>query len=508
MNRLPTYIVLLVLTCVAGASGNASEVIAVCPQPFRAALQPWVQLREQEGMSIKLIDSSSSSKQLRESVSKAASDQTKYVLLIGDAPSIGKQSDPMRHVPTIYSATTVTAQWGSTPTLSSDLLYGDFDKDAKPDAVVGRIPASSADDVRSMVNRIQSYESSPDFGPWRGDVQLIAGVGGFGMIADAAIESVTRNIITTVLPTETRTSLYYGSPGHAFYPKNKSFTSAVVDHYREGARFWVYAGHGNVTELDRVPQSAAGQPVLDRRSVASLKCQSGRRPIGLILACYTGAMDASEDCFAENLLKCQGGPVAVFAGSRVTMPYGNTTAAVGLIDAIYHQKVQRLGDAWMSALEQMQNQDPKDRSNTRLMIDTLATVVSPSGTKIEDERAEHMKLYNLLGDPTLKLFQPETLEVTVDPGHEIGNEIEVTVQSPITGKLRVTLDRPLGAIRTGDPNATTVATMTIDATKEMPTKVRLRPAADVTGPLLVRAIVSAPKTWATGAGQTMIRPNR
>ena len=353
---------------------------------------------------------------------------------------------------------------------------------------MGRLPVKTSNDVRAIVNRILDYERSTDYGAWRGNVQLIGGIGGFGAIADTAIESVTRNIVTSVLPTETRTSVCYASPGHAFYPRNSSFTSAVVDQYQKGSRFWVYAGHGQVTELDRVPQSRQGKPVLDRRSVELLKCAPGRGPIALILACYTGAIDASEDCFAEGLLKCKGGPVAVFAGSRVTMPYGNTTAAVGLIDAIYHQKVDRLGDAWLSALSQMQNQDPKDRSTTRLMIDALATVVSPAGTKLEDERSEHMKLYNLLGDPTLNLHQPDSLIVTVPAGHIVGEAIEVSVTSPIDGKLQVSLDRPLGAVSEGDPNATTVATATIDAAKDTIAKLRIEPPDTVFGPLLVRAV--------------------
>ncbi len=69
--------------------------------------------------------------------------------------------------------------------------------------------------------------------PWRGNVQLVGGIGGFGVVADAAIESVTRNIVTNVLPVETRTHVCYASPGHMFCPQAESFTDAVLNQYQQ-----------------------------------------------------------------------------------------------------------------------------------------------------------------------------------------------------------------------------------------------------------------------------------
>ena len=46
-----------------------------------------------------------------------------------------------------------------------------------------------------------------------------------------------------------------------------------------------------------------------------------------------------------------------------------------------------------------------------MMIDALAPVVSPAGTDLVDERREHMRLYNLLGDPMLRMHQPLPLDL-------------------------------------------------------------------------------------------------
>ena len=84
--------------------------------------------------------------------------------------------------------------------MASDMPFGDFDQDKIPDAAVGRLPVQRAVELDQFIDRIIAYERSDDFGSWRGQVQLVGGIGGFGMMADAAIESVTRTVVTSVLP--------------------------------------------------------------------------------------------------------------------------------------------------------------------------------------------------------------------------------------------------------------------------------------------------------------------
>ena len=399
----------------------------------------------------------------------------------------------------------MTGKWGSTPTLASDMPFGDFDQDGVPDAAVGRFPVQRSAQLDKLIDRIIAYEKSDDFGTWRGNVQLVGGIGGFGMMADAAIESVTRTVVTSVLPAETKTHVAYASPGHPFYPKGDSFTDAVINQYGQGARFWVYAGHGQVTELDRVPQTRDGVPVLDLKSALRLNRPAKSAPIAMMLACYTGAVDASNDSLGERMMLLDGGPIAVLAGSRVTMPYGNTTAAVGLIKGVYEEKLPRLGDAWVSTLRQMQKDDPETKTSSRVMIDAIASLVSPAGTKLQDERQEHMALYNLFGDPLLRLNHPQQLTLSVKPGYNAGEPIVVEVDSPISGDLVVEVDRPLGAVTQGDPNATNVASLTLPILASKAARTKFLLPEDVRGPLVIRAIVSGKDAWATGSGKTRVR---
>lgn len=484
---------------------HAADVIVVCPAMFRQAMSHWVDYRQREGMQVRVIEPERDSVAMREKLCEQSDASTRYIVLVGDAPVVGVPCDPVCQTPICYLPTKVTAAWGSTPTLSSDLLYGDFNRDAVPDAVVGRLPVDTPEQLERLISRIVASETSVDFGSWRSEVQLVGGVGGFGAMADHAIESVTRSIVTSVLPAEARTCICYASPGHQFFPTEGSFTDAVVDRYQKGARFWVYAGHGQITHLDPVPATADGIPVLDRESVKRLARPANGAPIALMLSCYTGALDAPEDSLAEQMLFCEGGPIAVLAGSRVTMPYGNATAAVGLIDGVFTQRLPRLGDAWLSALAQMHRETASDESPTRIMIDALASIVSPPGSDLVEERREHMTLYNLIGDPTLRLQQPGELVMTVAPGHEQGVPIGVIVNSPISGLLRICLDRPLGSVTEGDPNETTVSCLEIAVQADSDLSTTLTVPDGVTGPILVRAIVSGDLSWATAAARTMVR---
>lgn len=496
---------LLMACCASGLESQAAEVIAVCPQPFRAALKTWIDHRLSQQVSVQVIDTQSDAKKLNESIRLAADDTTRYVVLCGDSPVIGTRTNLARDVPTIYLPTNVTAQWGSTPTFATDMPFGDFDSDGIPDAVVGRLPVQREADLSRLIQRIIAYEHSDDFGAWRGHVQLVGGIGGFGMMADAAIESVTRTVVTSVLPAETKTNVAYASPGHLFYPPGDSFTDAVINQYAQGSRFWVYAGHGQVTELDRVPQTRDGVAVLDQNSIRRLARPAKSAPIALMLACYTGAIDASNDSLGERMMLTDGGPIAVFAGSRMTMPYGNTTAAVGLIKGVYEEKLPRLGDAWLSTLKQMRADDSKEKSTSRIMIDAVAAMVSPAGTKLIDERHEHMGLYNLLGDPLLQMHHPQKVTVEVASGIAIGEPVVMNVTSPIDGNLTLTVDRPLGAITNGDPNATTVASLSSQAKAGQVFKHQVLLPVDASGPMIVRAIVSGTDRWATGVAKTNVR---
>lgn len=440
----------------ASASLPERLVLAVCPQMFREALEPWIERRQREGLAVKVIDSAPTAVDLKKAIAEVDTSRCDYVLLVGDSPLSpqGQPCDAQRFVPTLYRDADVTAPYQETKQLPGDFGYGDFDGSGLAQASVGRLPVKDASQLTSLIKRIIAYEDSQDFGRWRSRVDLVAGVGGFGPVIDGAIEMVAGGIITGSLPGFVRTRITHASPTSEFHPGIDQFTSKVLDNYQDGARFWVYAGHGWIDELDRVPSSRQGRPVLTLDDLPRLKQPHTSSPIALLLACYTGAFDATQDCLAERMLLCDEGPIAVLAGSRVTMPYGNAAAAMGLIHSVFHRKVERLGDAWRDSLVEMTMPAAEDAElrSRRMMIDGIASLLG-GGSRIDDERREHMQLYNWLGDPTLRLNSPGELKLEKVSDVVMGQPFTIAGESPHAGKLTLEVHRRLGSPAATPPGA-------------------------------------------------------
>ncbi|QDS89787.1 Peptidase family C25 [Rosistilla ulvae] len=437
-----TLATLLALTLVSTAA--ARDAIVVCATDLRPAIGPWVEYRQSQGVTVHVVDSKPMVGDVvadLQAMVAARGLRPEAVVIFGDCRIQGPRwpVDPRRHVPTHHLASPVAASLGSLPTLATDSLYGDLDGDGALDVPVGRIPIARGDQVESFVDRVRRYEASRHFGPWRHQVDLTAGVGGFGLLIDAAMESVVRGILTSNLPSSIQTRVTYASPTSPFFPGAKNFCQTVVNGFNGGGLFWVYAGHGHVTQLDRVPATAAGTPILDDTSVSQLKRPAERSPIALLLACYTGAFDAQDDCLAEQMLLEPGGPIAVFAGSRMTLPYGNAIIATSLIQSWFESRPDTLGQVWLET-SRLAVREP-GQGAVPGMLDAMAAMLSPTSDRLPQERLEHTRLYNLLGDPLLQISHPEVVSLECPVSAPAGTEITVNGTAPHGGKLTLELHR-------------------------------------------------------------------
>jgi len=569
------FVALLLLP--AGAI-DAADVVVVCPPQWRGVMKPWGELRREQHLTIQWVAPAATAVKTRRQILEVADSSTRYVVLVGDMPVFG-QPAAASHVPTFYRTAQITVAHGSTPTIPSDLPYADFDGDELVDAAIGRLPVQTEAQLRRLVDRIIGYERSTDFGLWRRCLQLTGGVGGFGDLVDDAIESVTRGVLTSILPIDAKPQIAYASPGHPFCPDGRPFPDAVWDRYERGSRFWVYAGHGSVDRLDILERAdddgeklqtppRGGRPVekdasdesegrwkvsalLDSQSAGRLRCQPSRAPIGVLLACYAGATDARVDCLAERMVLADGGPVALIAASRVSMPYGNAKFGLGLLDAVYNKRVSRLGDATRAAIRPLQQSEgaptPVQVGAIGWMIDGLAAMISPAGADLAAERSEHASLYQLLGDPLLSLHPPKPLSLSVKAADllpadhdakplvdsvESANALRalrVEVSAPFEGKLWLSVDRPLGEVSgntvapestadetptasgvrnilrdEADPHRLTLVAEQYPITSEVPLVAKLMVPPGWSGPIVVRAFVEGNAGWATAATQTRL----
>jgi hypothetical protein len=416
-----------------------ADVAVVCPAALRDALGPWVEYRQRQGHRVAIVSNRGSADDVRRRIREVArGGRLRFVVLVGDAEPDMVWDETLRErcVPMHYAKARVNVLWGSQATISTDNWYVQpdeaTDEDPRPQWAIGRLTADSPDELRRMIAKIVAYERSEDFGPWRRQLNFVAGVGGFGAFADMVIESAAQYFLTESIPADYHVSMTYGSWQSPYCPDPRRFRETTVRRLNEGSLFWVYIGHGNHLGLDRVHAGDADYPVLEAADAESLACVHGR-PIALFMSCYAGAIDARHDCLAEIMLRTEGGPVAVLAGSRVTMPYAMTVLATCLTDELFRARRETLGEAVLHAKQNMLRRQG-DGDVRRAILDSLASAISPDREQLAAERAEHVLMFNLIGDPLLRLRHPQPIRIEGPASAPAGETLELSGECPIDGR--------------------------------------------------------------------------
>lgn len=427
----------LYLCCALTAGAGAPDVAVVAPPEFHAALQAWVDWRRAGGHEVVIIDAAQQPQAVRGALIRLArASDLKYVLLVGDAWPPASKPPRDAGVPAYHAPAKVNVHWGSEPEIATDNWYADLDDDQLPDLAVGRLPVHSAEELKALVARIVRYEKTDLQGEWRRHINFVAGIGGFGAVADLAIETAARSIIGQRVPASYVTSMTYASWQSPYCPDPARFREIVCSRFDEGCLFWVYIGHGRQREVDRCYTPQGAYAILHADDAAKLRA-AAHPPIAVLLACYTGAYDAEEDCLAEALLRAPGGPIAVLASSRVTMPYGMSVLGMELLSETFERGCDTLGELVMRAKRNTilaERSDPQSQA-----IDAVARALMPPEHDLMAERREHLLLFNLLGDPLLRLRLPAAAQVSAEARVMAGSRIRVSGRSPVGGRAMVEL---------------------------------------------------------------------
>ena len=473
------------------------DTLAICTPQLKTTLNRWIEYRQSQGRRILLLDSQRFAKDNRNLIRRAVHQHPMidHLVLVGDAGDW--RAKPSELLPTDFVLATVNINFGSEFDIATDNTYGDLNDDGAPELAVGRIAVSNAAELDQYIDRVIAYEGGKDesgkekngkeenadansnIAPgqsWKRRVNLVAGIGGFGQVTDTLIENTTRKIITDKIPGGFQTSMTHGSWRSPYCPDPRCFSSTAVERFNEGCMFWVYLGHGERQKLDalRVPkpldqsqpsgqsnpsdqskpseQSKRRFEILDGESVKALNCRHGS-PIAIFLACYAGAIDSSRDCLAEQMMKQPAGPIAVVAGSRVTMPYAMSLLAMEMSDEYFHGQCPTVGRLLMQAKQKMAGSiDPgdiaadtgtheidTDADPYRQMIESMGQTLSPLPKMLAQEKTEHLHLINLLGDPLLRLQRPDPIVIDSfaiqDDGVSEERAISVSGVSPFSGSL-------------------------------------------------------------------------
>ncbi|TWT30823.1 C25 family cysteine peptidase [Blastopirellula retiformator] len=426
----------LLATLTLGAAPQPpTDTLVVCPESLVPALRPWLDYRASQGHQIGLITETGSKERIRAAIRETAkSGPLRWVVLVGDVP--GADAPPgSPTVPTHEMPAVVNVHFGSEPTLATDNYYADIDDDLIPDVAVGRLSVRTPQQLETVVAKILTYEQDDAPGAWRRQLNVVAGVGGFGLLADSMMESITKKFLTDEVPSSFETQVAYASWRSPYCPDPREFQDETVNQLNDGCLFWIYIGHGQRRYLDyiHVPNRRY-YPIFQANDVGRLNCQNGS-PIAIFLACYTGAFDEPNDCLAEEMLRRQGGPVAVYAGSRVTMPYAMSVMGAEMLEEYFHNNRETLGELILYAKRDMV--DAAAKGGNRKLLDSLARLVSPKPELLKDERREHVQLFNLIGDPLLKLPRTQAAEINSPAEATAGETLLVSGVSPVAGKGRL-----------------------------------------------------------------------
>lgn len=394
-----------------GMGDEPVDTLVLCPTPFRQALQPWVEYREQQGHRLLVIPPAASSFAVQEQVRQAAKKYPLHnLVIIGDATSDTKQVAGTT-VPTDYKIAMGIVQFGGEPDIATDNSYADIDGDDVVDLTLGRIPVDTPQQLTEFIDKVIAYETKADFGPWRRKINLIAGVGNFDPVIDKVIENASKQMITDLIPPCYETSMTWTSWQSAYCPNPQRLASTVVDRMNEGCLFWVYIGHGLATSVAPMRVGRMSFPVFDSQIACRANATQGS-PIAVFLACYSGAFDRKKDCLGETLVCQPCGPVACLCGSRMTMPYGMATLSYEVMDEFFKGEHETLGDVILFAKQNLARNHIDNEY--REMIEDLGESFSPRAELLPIERYEHLHMFHLLGDPLLRVPRPGPLELHVD----------------------------------------------------------------------------------------------
>ncbi len=420
------------------AAAATVDTAVVCPPVFREALQPWVRLRAEQGHGLVFVAADGTAEEIRSRIREAAKTypHLRFVLLVGDAePGLGHvPALAARCVPTFHTPAKIIRTIGEDRDIAGDNRYGDLDGDGVPELAVGRFPVDTPEQLSVVVRKIAAHEVEAFSGPARRRIHFVAGLGGFGQLADKVLEMCAQRFISEGVPTEYVTSMTYASWASPYCPPLELFPATALNRLNEGGLFWVYIGHGHPRGLDwiRLPNQGY-RAILHCDDVTRLACQQGA-PIALFLACYTGAFDREEDCLAEELLHSPGGPVSVFSGSRTTMPYAMTVLGRELLKECFENRRATIGEIMLHAKRNMvlgRRDGP-----TAILLDTLASTLGIH-SDLDAERREHLELFNLLGDPLLRVPRPQQMELEFPDRIVQGREIEITGTCAIDGPCTI-----------------------------------------------------------------------
>ena len=140
------------------------------------------------------------------------------------------------------------------------------------------------------------------------------------------------------------------------------------------------------------------------------------------------------------------------------MPYAMAVMSSELMHEYFVDRRETLGDLILHAKRRMAAPRAAAEGRTpdaRDWLDTLAQAVYAEEKHLYEERLEHVLLFNLLGDPLMRLRHPQAIQLQTVEEAEAGQLLMVSGETAVGGTLTVELVCRRNAPRTELPRRTT-----------------------------------------------------
>jgi hypothetical protein len=323
--------------------GRGAEFVIIAHRDLLEAVGFLKELREQQGWSVVLVDVEDlydefsfgvkSPWAVKEFLARAYdywTPQPRFVLFVGDS-----SYDPCNYmgfgdfdlVPTRFVDTEHI-------TTASDDWFVDFDKDGFPEMAVGRLPVESAEEAETVVSKIIAFEGVASL---MNEALLVADINDFTNFerASADVGALLQGNITV---------------SEILRGQSQTARADLLSLLNQGQLLVNYVGHGSTktwngnlfTSLDA--WSLTNSPYL---------------PFLVSMTCLNGFFqDPSIDSMAETFLKAeQGGAVAVWTSSGLTLPGEQAAMNKELIKLLFNGQGLTIGEAIMGAKQAATNRD-------------------------------------------------------------------------------------------------------------------------------------------------------
>jgi hypothetical protein len=281
----------------------------------------------------------------------------RYLLLAGDASVDPRDYLGFGFLDFVPTKVVVTAELKT----ASDDWFSDFDNTGFAKIATGRLPARTTADAQTMVAKILGYANG-QAGSWTNQSMMVADVDDPSVSFSQAAQAVQRMLPQTMNVTD----VFAGAVGTATARQD------LLAGINTGQLLVNYNGHGSV-------QIWSGSNLFDDTAAASLT-NGNRLPVFVIMNCLNGFFhDVYTESLAESLMLARnGGAVAVWASSGLTVPDPQFQMDQMLIQTLFGQPSITLGDAVLFAKSGIGDQDV--RRTFILFGDPLMRLKKPQGS--------------------------------------------------------------------------------------------------------------------------------